>query len=95
MDSAFNEISAITAVGLNGDVVVLSVSSDSESFAFDASNLPAKLTFKSCDLPRTPGLYLFKGSSLEEIVEENRTSMTYRGRFELISSYASPTNAVH
>lgn len=87
MDCKFNETSAIVAVGMNGEMVILSVSEDSPNLSTDAQTMPANVALTSAFSPQAPGLYQFKGSSCLEPIDKDCSVMIHRGRFELVSSY--------
>ncbi|MEZ5527691.1 MAG: hypothetical protein R3F26_09185 [Gammaproteobacteria bacterium] len=87
MNVEFNETTAIVAVGMNGEMVILSVSEDNPDLSTDAQSMPANVALSSAYSPQAPGLYQFKGSSCLESLDQESAVMVHRGTFELVSAY--------
>ncbi len=88
MSDDFYCVKALVAVGMNGDMVILTVSNEAKDLCLDARKLPATLILRSSSVPSVPGLYEFNGSTSSEFPEDCTPAMLHRGRFELVSSYA-------
>lgn len=88
MEFEFYTANAIVAVGMNGDMVILSVSSESNALTMDARELPADVALSCSSTPSLPGIYEFKGSSCREILDENTPVIIHRGNLELVSAFS-------
>jgi hypothetical protein len=80
---------ALVAVGMNGDMVILTASSDSRILGDNAKIVPAKQLLDSSSLPLVPGLYEFNGSTRRDLLESCAPDSIHFGQFELVSSYAT------
>jgi hypothetical protein len=79
---------ALVAVGMNGDMVILTASSDSQILGDNAKFVPAKQLLNSSSVPLAPGLYEFNGSTRGDFLENCARDSVHVGQFELVSSYA-------
>jgi len=92
MSDDFYCVKALVAVGMNGDMVILTVSREAKDLLQDAQRLPATLALHSSSVPLVPGLYEFNGSTCGDLLQTCAPTMLQtmqqRGQFELVSSYA-------
>src|SRR3989338_5437874 len=67
-----NEAKALVAIGMNGEMVILSVSPENYELTLDAKTYPAELALwpSAAPLPRDPGLYEFKGYTALEVFDD-------------------------
>lgn len=84
-----NEAKALVAIGMNGEMVILSVSPGNYELILDAKTYPAELALwpSAAPLPRDPGLYEFKGYTALEVFDDLSPVTVHRGSFERVVGY--------
>lgn len=84
-DSA--EAKALVAVGMNGEMVILSVAPGNNDLTLDAKTYPAEVTLWPNSPPQSPGLYEFKGYTALEIFDDFSPVTVHRGSLEMVVGY--------
>jgi hypothetical protein len=78
---------ALVAVGMNGDMVIISVDSENFDLFLDAKAFPAEKALWLSGAPETPGLYEFKGYTAFEAPGDIPPVAVHKGTLELVVAY--------
>ena len=78
---------ALVAVGMNGDMVIISVDSENSDLLLDAKAFPAEIALWLSGVPQTPGLYEFRGYTALETPGDIPPVAVHKGTLELVVGY--------
>lgn len=83
IDDMFIEARALLAVGLDGNIVVLSVSPGNDYFVTDARR--GKPNIRPSPMPTEPGLYEFRGYTAMEYDGSLNRQVVHRGQCQKVA----------
>lgn len=78
---------ALVAIGMNGDMVILSVGPENFDLAIDAGSFPASVALLVNSIPQTPGIYEFRGYTAFEALEDMPPVAVHKGSLEMVVEY--------
>lgn len=78
---------ALVAIGMNGDMVILSVGRENFDLVLDAGTFPASLALWLNSVPQTPGIYEFRGYTAFEAFGDMPPVAVHKGSLEKVVEY--------
>lgn len=78
---------ALVAIGMNGDMLILSVAPENFDLVIDAGTFPASFVLWLNSVPQTPGIYEFRGYTTFETVGDLPPVAVHKGSLEKVVEY--------